>query len=135
MITLKRNVLFLLAASSSLALTGGCSSVMTHTGGEQGYYSGTRANLEVLSDSETSWAMTPVVLLDMPFSAVLDTILVPYDYSRSGSDKRASSPRERLRGNKQPLATLPSETTAPIATAAPTIAPTPAPIQHSAAQL
>lgn len=95
---LKRTALSLLMAGSGLSLTGGCSSVMTHTGPDQGYYSGTRANIDVLHSDDTSWAMTPLVILDMPFSAVMDTLLLPYDYSRSGKEKpddslRAHPPR------------------------------------------
>lgn len=109
MIIMKRTLISLLMTGSGLALTGGCSSVMTHTGPDQGYYSGTRANIDVLRSDDTSWAMTPLVVLDMPFSAVMDTLLLPYDYSRSGTGDQAASPRERIRRSEQQQAV----TTAP----------------------
>lgn len=108
MMIMKRTLVSLLVTGSGLALTGGCSSVMTHTGPEQGYYSGTRANMDVLRSDDTSWAMTPLVLLDMPFSAVMDTLLLPYDYTRSGEDKQTSSPRERIRQNESLTTTTPT---------------------------
>lgn len=93
---LRRTALSLLIAGSGLAVTGGCSSVMTHTGPHQGYYSGTRANMDALHGEDASWAMTPLVILDMPFSAVMDTLLLPYDYSRSGKEKPDDSLRARI---------------------------------------
>jgi uncharacterized protein YceK len=77
-------------------VSSGCSSVMSHTGPSQGYYPGTRASADMLVDSQTSWAMRPVALVDLPFSAVLDTLLLPWDYYRSDSDKSLDSPRERV---------------------------------------
>lgn len=70
--------------------------MVTHSGGSQGYYPGTKANVEMLKDDKTSWAMTPLVVLDLPFSAVMDTLLLPYDYLRADKDKAADSPRERV---------------------------------------
>lgn len=70
--------------------TSGCSSVMSHTGGDTGYYSGARADVNMIKSDDTSWAMTPLLLIDLPFSAVLDTVLLPYDYFRSGSDDARS---------------------------------------------
>ncbi len=74
----------------------GCSSVMTHTGPNQGYYPGTRASLAVLEDDETGWSMIPFAAIDLPFSALLDTVLLPYDFLRRDSDKSLESPRERM---------------------------------------
>lgn len=93
-------------ASCVLLATSGCSSVMSHTGPNQGYYPGTRASVDMLKDRKTSWAMLPLVALDLPFSAVMDTVLLPYDYMRYGSDATADSPKARiLRGEEQNLAT------------------------------
>ncbi len=92
----QKNRLLSLTASSLLLATSGCSSMVTHSGGDQGYYSGTKANIETLKDEQTSWAMTPLVALDLPLSAVMDTLLLPYDYLRADGDKSASSPRERV---------------------------------------
>jgi uncharacterized protein YceK len=107
-----------IATSCMLLATNGCSSVMSHTGPNQGYYPGTRASMDVLRDDNTSWAMMPLVALDLPFSAVMDTVLLPYDYMRSGSDGTADSPRARiLRGEEQNL--VASGDPAHAATAAP----------------
>ncbi|QKJ85009.1 hypothetical protein PMPD1_0019 [Paramixta manurensis] len=80
----------------SLGTTTGCSSVMTHTGASQGYYPGTRASAEMLTDDHTSWALKPLALIDLPFSAVLDTLLLPWDYARHDDDKSIDSPHERV---------------------------------------
>ena len=68
-----------IATGCMLLATSGCSSVMSHTGPNQGYYPGTRASVDMLKDDNTSWAMMPLVALDLPFSAVMDTVLLPYD--------------------------------------------------------
>jgi len=74
----------------------GCSIVMSHTGASQGYYPGTRASADLLVDDDTSWALKPLALIDLPFSAVLDTLLLPWDYYRNDSDRSIDSPRERV---------------------------------------
>lgn len=75
----------------------GCSSVMTHAGPNKELYSGTKNNMTMLKDDETGWAMKPLVILDLPFSAVLDTLLLPYDYYTQGDDKSDNSPKERIK--------------------------------------
>lgn len=77
-------------------VTTGCSSVMSHTGPSQGYYPGTRASADLLVDDQTSWALKPLALIDLPFSAVMDTLLLPWDYYRHDDDKARDSPRERI---------------------------------------
>ncbi|EEQ19063.1 Predicted periplasmic lipoprotein [Yersinia intermedia ATCC 29909] len=84
---------------------------MTHTSSSQGYYSGTEANVAMLKDDNTGWALRPLLAVDLPFSAVMDTLLLPYDYLRSDNeDKMASSPRERVHQsetqNQQPAQTV-----------------------------
>ncbi len=99
--------LLVLAAVSALLGASGCSSVMTHTGPNAGYYPGTRASMNMLTDKDTSWSMMPLAAIDLPFSAVLDTVLLPYDYLRKDSDKTRESPRERmLHGSPLPTDTL-----------------------------
>lgn len=94
--------------------TSGCSSVMSHTGASQGYYPGTRASTHLIADDDTSWAIKPLAVIDLPFSAVMDTILLPWDYLRSDDDRRKDSPRERvlqsekLAGTEASLATAAS---------------------------
>lgn len=77
-------------------LSCGCSSIMTHSGPYDGYYPGVRNNADRISEGEMGWGMTTLLLLDMPFSAVVDTILLPYDMYRSDKDQRPASPKERL---------------------------------------
>lgn len=87
-----------LVACVSLVCTSGCSSVMMHGGPSEGYYPGTRASVNVLTDKDSGWVMKPLAAIDLPFSAVLDTLLLPLDYFRTaGSD----SPRERVRRSEQ----------------------------------
>lgn len=85
-----------LFACCSLAGTTGCSSVMSHTGPSQGYYPGTRASAAIIADDQTSWALKPLALIDLPFSAVMDTLLLPWDYARADDNKADDSPRERV---------------------------------------
>ncbi|WP_343553146.1 YceK/YidQ family lipoprotein [Pantoea sp.] len=88
----------------------GCSSVMSHTGASQGYYPGTRASAEMIGDDKTSWAIKPLAIIDLPFSAVLDTILLPWDYFRSDNnsihDRVLQS--EKMAGTDASLATAAS---------------------------
>ncbi|ANI80614.1 MULTISPECIES: YceK/YidQ family lipoprotein [Kosakonia] len=60
----------------------GCSSVMSHTGGKEGVYPGTRASSAMLSDDDTGIGTKSLVVLDMPFTAVMDTLLLPWDLFR-----------------------------------------------------
>lgn len=71
-----------LVLSGGILCLGGCSSMMSHSGGKEGLYPGTRANTKTLQDPETSWAVKPLIILDYPFSAVMDTVLLPWDMYR-----------------------------------------------------
>lgn len=80
----------ILTIGCTLALLGGCSSVMTHTGGgEKGVYPGTRTSVDHLGDEKISWGFKPLIALDLPFTAVVDTLLLPWDIFRT--DKSARS--------------------------------------------
>ncbi|WP_160622853.1 YceK/YidQ family lipoprotein [Mixta intestinalis] len=85
-----------LLACSALFTTSGCSSMMSHTGASQGYYPGTRASADMLTDENSSWAIKPLALIDLPFSAVLDTVLLPWDYLRADDCQSIDSPRARV---------------------------------------
>ncbi|ELH5805067.1 YceK/YidQ family lipoprotein, partial [Escherichia coli] len=50
-----RNVLLAFMICSGMTLLGGCSSVMSHTGGKEGTYPGTRASATMIGDDETNW--------------------------------------------------------------------------------
>ncbi len=69
---------------------------MTHAGPSLGYYPGTKANIEMLTDNDTGWVMKPLLAIDLPFSALLDTLLLPYDYIKSDEDQSANSPKKRI---------------------------------------
>lgn len=87
-----------LVACASLVSTSGCSSIMTHSGPSDGYYPGTRASASVLTDEDSGWVMKPLAAIDLPFSALLDTLLLPLDYYRA---EETDSPRERVRRSEQ----------------------------------
>lgn len=74
---------------------------MTRVGPSQGYYSGAKNDVKMIKDEDTGWAMTPLLALDLPFSAVVDTLLLPYDYYRSGSNPESDSPRARVLRDEQ----------------------------------
>ncbi|MBU4682141.1 MULTISPECIES: YceK/YidQ family lipoprotein [Cedecea] len=96
-----KNLFSTLVLSTGLLCLTGCSSMMSHSGGKEGLYPGTRASAETLGDDETSWALKPLVALDLPFTAVLDTVLLPWDVFR-----KDNSVKSRVEASeKQNLAT------------------------------
>jgi uncharacterized protein YceK len=76
-----KTILIVSALLSGMVLSG-CSSVMSHTGGKEGTYPGTRASSAMLSDDDTGIGTKSLVALDMPFTAILDTLLLPWDLFR-----------------------------------------------------
>lgn len=108
-----KNVLIKLTAFSVVILLSGCSSVMSHTGGKEGTYPGTRASAEMISDDDTNWGTKSLAVLDMPFTAVMDTLLLPWDLFRTDSSVRSRVEKSE----KQNLATKsvipPAEMSAP----------------------
>ena len=84
-----KNVLIKLTMFSGVVLLCGCSSVMSHTGGKEGTYPGTRARAAMISDDDTTWGTKSLVILDMPFTAVADTLLLPWDMFRTDSSVRS----------------------------------------------
>ncbi|EEW1549142.1 TPA: YceK/YidQ family lipoprotein [Escherichia coli] len=84
-----RNVLLAFMICSGMTLLGGCSSVMPHTGGKEGTYPGTRASATMIGDDETNWGTKSLAILDMPFTAVMDTLLLPWDVFRKDSSVRS----------------------------------------------
>uniref|UniRef100_UPI0036DEA669 YceK/YidQ family lipoprotein n=1 Tax=Photorhabdus sp. RM322S TaxID=3342825 RepID=UPI0036DEA669 len=93
---MKSNKLILFCVTLGCLLISGCTSIMTHSGPIRGYYSGAQTNIEMLKDDDTGWVMKPLLAIDLPFSALLDTLLLPYDYIKSDEDQSASSPKERI---------------------------------------
>ncbi|MDU6484030.1 MAG: YceK/YidQ family lipoprotein [Escherichia coli] len=84
-----RNVLLAFMICSGMTLLGGCSNVMSHTGGKEGTYPGTRASATMIGDDETNWGTKSLAILDMPFTAVMDTLLLPWDVFRKDSSVRS----------------------------------------------
>ncbi|EIH5462338.1 YceK/YidQ family lipoprotein [Escherichia coli] len=84
-----RNVLLAFMICSGMTLLGGCSSVMSHTGGKEGTNPGTRASATMIGDDETNWGTKSLAILDMPFTAVMDTLLLPWDVFRKDSSVRS----------------------------------------------
>lgn len=78
-----------LTLCGGIALLGGCSSVMSHTGGKEGTWPGTHASAAMIGDKETNWGTRSLVILDMPFTAVLDTLLLPWDLYRADSSVKS----------------------------------------------
>ncbi|MBI6547678.1 YceK/YidQ family lipoprotein [Xenorhabdus lircayensis] len=104
-----RKTLLSLCTTLGWLLVTGCSSIMTHSGPHQGYYSGAKANIGMLKDDKTGWVMKPLLAVDLPFSAFLDTLLLPYDYARSSQDNADTSPKHRIEQlGKNLIAVLPA---------------------------
>ncbi len=81
------------AIVASLMLTiSGCSSVMCHTGTDTGYYPGTRAAADLITNGDNEWPIRSLAVIDLPFSALLDTMLLPWDYLRHNNTVAADSP-------------------------------------------
>ncbi|WP_128876853.1 YceK/YidQ family lipoprotein [Raoultella terrigena] len=81
----------------------GCSSVMSHTGGKEGTYPGTRASAQMLGNSDANWGTKSLVAIDMPLTAVMDTLLLPWDMFRTDSSIKSrveKSERETLATNE-----------------------------------
>lgn len=74
----------------------GCSSIMTHAGPSEGYYPGSKNSIKMIKDDETGWVVRPLLAIDLPFSFIMDTLLIPLDYSRSNNDLKEDSPKKRL---------------------------------------
>ncbi|MDC9598069.1 YceK/YidQ family lipoprotein [Xenorhabdus anantnagensis] len=105
-------VFLLLCTTLGSLLVTGCSSIMTHSGPYQGYYSGAKANIGMLKDDKTGWFMKPLLAVDLPLSTFLDTLLLPYDYSRSDQDSSEQSPKYRIEQlNKNPIVIQPTTET------------------------
>jgi uncharacterized protein YceK len=108
-----KNDLLKLALFSGIMCIGGCSSVMSHTGGKEGTYPGTRASASMLGDNDSGWATKSLVALDMPFTAVMDTLLLPWDMFRTDNSVRSrveKSEQETLATNSViPPASMPAQ--------------------------
>ncbi|TGD45622.1 YceK/YidQ family lipoprotein, partial [Salmonella enterica subsp. enterica serovar Poona] len=59
------------------------------TGGIECTYPGTLASATMIGKYETIWGTISMAILDMPFTAVMDTILLPWDIFRKDSSVRS----------------------------------------------
>ena len=75
-----KTILIVSALLSGMVLSG-CSSVMSHTGGKEGTYPGTRASSAMLSDDDTGIGTKSLV--------ILDTLLLPWDLFRRDSSLKS----------------------------------------------
>jgi len=73
----------------------GCSSIMTHAGPTDSYYPGSKNSLEMIKNENTGWVMRPLLVVDLPFTAVMDTLLIPLDYVKKGNSED-DSPKKRI---------------------------------------
>ncbi|GKX55837.1 hypothetical protein SOASR030_19490 [Leminorella grimontii] len=98
-VSIKRTLLTTFASATMFSLSG-CSSIMGHVAPYEGYYPGVEHNVNELQNDNSGWLMRSLVALDMPFTAVLDTVLLPYDYYRS-TNGRESSRKKVSESDKQ----------------------------------
>lgn len=84
-----KKMLVTLTMCSGMVFVSGCSSIMSHTGGKEGTYPRTRASATMISESDTNWGTKSLAILDMPFTAVLDTVLLPWDLFRKDNSVRS----------------------------------------------
>lgn len=85
----------ILMCFTPLLLTG-CSSIMSHAGPSDGYYPGSKNSLEMIKDENTGWVMRPLLAIDLPFTAVMDTLLIPLDYAKADDNPEEDSPKKRI---------------------------------------
>ncbi|WP_043892632.1 YceK/YidQ family lipoprotein [Providencia sneebia] len=85
----------ILFCCTSLMLSA-CSSIMTHAGPADGYYPGSKNSLERIKDENTGWVLRPLLVIDLPLTAVMDTLFIPLDYVRSGDSSKEDSPKKRI---------------------------------------
>ena len=78
-----RNIISVLSLLS-LVFCAGCGTLLIHSRGTMfetgGVYRGVRLDCEAI-------AWTPVAILDVPFSGIADTILLPYDLTTVNTEK------------------------------------------------
>lgn len=90
----------LVVVAGCMASLSGCSSIMSHTGDNRGYYLGTQANNEIIGSSDTHWPIKSLAIIDYPFSAITDTLILPWDYFRNSRTGNLSM-RERIAASEQ----------------------------------
>jgi uncharacterized protein YceK len=83
--------------AAPLLLAGGCGSISSHWNGRHGPYVGVKFDAEQVrryTDEQDVHESEVIAALDIPLSAIVDTILLPYDLSvqkREASEQEAST--------------------------------------------
>lgn len=90
-----------IAAAAGLAsvINSGCMSVVTRSIGPIGPYPGVRSDVELMVDPMKSDVPIPrwICAIDMPFSAVFDTLALPFDLAwqtpSESKDSKSAEPK------------------------------------------
>ncbi|BBG60887.1 hypothetical protein PROVRUST_05707 [Providencia rustigianii DSM 4541] len=69
---------------------------MTHAGPTDSYYPGTKNSVDMLQNEDTGWVVKPLLVIDLPFTALMDTLLIPLDYIKSDGNQASDSPKKRV---------------------------------------
>lgn len=73
----------------------------------------TRASATMISESDTNWGTKSLAILDMPFTAVLDTVLLPWDLFRKDNSVRSRVEKSEERTQAANAVIPPAEMPAP----------------------
>lgn len=68
---------------------GGCGSLSSRWNGNYGPYVGVKLDVDLVTHYQSEGEV--IAAVDIPFSAIADTLFLPYDLSRSDSQKTADS--------------------------------------------
>ena len=83
-----RTALHVSLAGLLVLLTVGCGSIGARWQGNREPYAGVKLNVDTMKNYHTEGELVSVI--DIPFSAILDTFLLPYDLSGDKSDKEGA---------------------------------------------
>jgi uncharacterized protein YceK len=81
---------FCLSLVALTILVTGCGSIGARWSGRREPYAGVKLNLETIRNYHTEGEL--ISAADLPFSAIADTLLLPYDLSGDRTDKPATEP-------------------------------------------
>ncbi|WP_228350884.1 MULTISPECIES: YceK/YidQ family lipoprotein [Limnobaculum] len=96
MMTTVKGFLLPICVSTTMFALSGCSSLMAHVAPYERYYPGTAHDIDMIGDDNHGWLMRSLLIVDLPFSAMLDTVLLPYDLYRASDTEGRSSPRKTI---------------------------------------
>ena len=81
---------FCVSLAALIILVTGCGSIGARWSGRREAYAGVKLNLETIRNYKIEGELISAV--DIPFSAIADTLLLPYDLSGDGTNKPAAEP-------------------------------------------